>query len=65
MRIIQCYPNAATRARVMKAAVAMGIAAREEGLCIHFEPPKDMDELSKIRSVLQVNNSAHVEVEPE
>jgi lactam utilization protein B len=39
----------------------MGISAYEEGLCIHFDPPKNMDELNKIRSALQAKNLTFVE----
>jgi hypothetical protein len=63
MRIIQCFPNAVIRSKVMTAVEAMGIAAEEEGLCIHFAPPKDMTELNKILNALQKKNVVPVEVE--
>ena len=56
MRIIHCFPNEATRSRVMASAKAMGIGAYEEGLCIHFAPPKDLGELRKIRYVIKTKD---------
>jgi hypothetical protein len=61
IRIIHCFPNKATRSRGMAVAKAMGIPAYEEGLCIHFDPPKNVDELNKIRTAIQTKNPIHGE----
>jgi hypothetical protein len=63
MRIIHCFPNAAIRSRVMTVATAMGVAAEEEGLCIHFHPPKDFGGLKRILDVLHAKSFGPVEGE--
>lgn len=52
MKLMQCFPTAAIRSLVMATAAEEGIEAREEGLCVHFAPPKSLDDLTKIRRVL-------------
>jgi hypothetical protein len=63
MRIIHCFPNAAIRSRVMAVAVAMGVDAEEEGLCIYFNPPKDFGGLKRILDVLRAKNFVPTESE--
>ena len=63
MRIIQCFPNAAVRSRVMATAEAMGVAAEEEGLCIHFDPPKSFDKLNRILCVIRAKDLGQIEEE--
>jgi hypothetical protein len=57
MRIIHCFPSEAAKSKVLAAAKAVGIDTQEEGLCIHFGPPKDMDELNTIRNVLRIKDA--------
>jgi hypothetical protein len=40
----------------MLAAESMGIAAQEEGLCIHFDPPRNMEGLKQILHALHRKN---------
>ncbi len=54
--------KARPRSRVMAAAEANGIVAYEEGIVIHFDPPKNVDELHKIREIIQIKDSGLVGV---
>ncbi len=63
LRIIQCFPNAPVCSRVMTAAEALGITAEVDGLCIHFGPPENLEELNKILFVIRAKDLGGIDEE--
>ena len=63
LRIIQCFPNATTCSKVMTAAQALGVAAERDGLCIHFGPPANLEELNKVLLVIRAKDLDEIDEE--
>ena len=63
LRIIKCFPNVSVCSKVMTAADALGVAAEVDGLCIHFGPPENLEQLNKILFVIRAKDLDGVDEE--
>jgi hypothetical protein len=63
LKISQCFPSKIALSKALGAANAMGISAQVEGLCIHFDPPADLNDLKKILSALKAKDVIPLVVE--